>query len=218
MIMVPTLEIDKTMMERRPIEDYQTMHVVAYVGYKSYALVHAEELRLFDPNKEPYLSFKRLYPEEMEHSSCAALEQYFYNRDLPPPGRKWEAWGYAERLKLEGGITASMRKPREALFHSGSRHYRETTQVLSGSMELSPRRGAHVYSPISTLQDQDLCYARVRKRGRMNELELLMQYAKYRRPKHDTDGSYPDDPKVAFERPTEPSPEPQDMCPEAILY
>ncbi|KAJ3020822.1 UNVERIFIED_CONTAM: hypothetical protein HDU68_009952 [Siphonaria sp. JEL0065] len=96
---VPHSETDKGMPKLDSFDNPAEYCVVEYLEVLSYNVVRKEDLRLFDPSIEPYLTFSKL-PGFHNHIAVKRAHEFLEN-GKPPTKFRWNRWGKAKQMMSE---------------------------------------------------------------------------------------------------------------------
>ncbi|KAJ3193023.1 hypothetical protein HK101_005574 [Irineochytrium annulatum] len=102
--LVPTAEIDKAM-PKTDEYDMKYHRMVAYLEDHSFNVVKTEELRVFHPEEEPYLSFKAGHADIMSKDKAITRAKQFMETGKPPNTWKWRKFGTAAPDKRRGPLS-----------------------------------------------------------------------------------------------------------------
>ncbi|KAI9335534.1 hypothetical protein BDR26DRAFT_530260 [Obelidium mucronatum] len=101
---VPHCETDKGMPKLDTFDNPAEYCVVEYLEVVSYNIVRKEDLRMFDPSIEPYLSFSKL--KGFHNDSAIKRAHEFLETGKPPTKFRWNRWGKSKQM-LPEDVTAT---------------------------------------------------------------------------------------------------------------
>ncbi|KAJ3333427.1 hypothetical protein HDU76_008238 [Blyttiomyces sp. JEL0837] len=133
-LIVPNDQVSRFMPK---VDDPRNSCVVAYLENHSFNVVRREEMRLFDPNSEPYLTFQSM--PNFQDDQAVIRAQNFLDTGKPAPAWKWPKFkktDFVERRPLSQGKVFTL--PQVAIFTSVTLRWRsdngiKTSEVIFGS-------------------------------------------------------------------------------------
>ncbi|KAJ3143112.1 hypothetical protein HK100_010695 [Physocladia obscura] len=121
-LIVPQSEVDRGMPKLGEYDSAEDFCVVEYLEVLSYNVVRKEDLRIFDPATEPYLSFSKIAGFENQIAVKRAIE--FLSTGKPTGKFKWNKWGKAKQMMDEEAVIQS-----ETLKNQSISAYEKTTPL-----------------------------------------------------------------------------------------
>ncbi|KAJ3223713.1 hypothetical protein HDU81_009028 [Chytriomyces hyalinus] len=103
-IIVPHCELDRCMPKIESFDNPHELCVVEYLEILSFNIVRREDLRVFNPTMEPYLSFSKR--AGFIDDPAVRRGREFLETGKPPNKFKWSRWGKAKLMVSETKSTA----------------------------------------------------------------------------------------------------------------